>query len=332
MKPLGERKIRLAEIGLSDRLRPIDDAHAALIAEAIRTSGRMLQRILVRFDRGATPPYRLIAGGHRYRAAQMLGWEWIEVDAVEASDDEARLAEIDENIVRHDLNPLDRAVFLHEREQVYLRLHPETRRGGDHGNQHVGGKKRQTEIVSFSQDTAKRCGITDRTVRNALSIAKGLDPALRARIAGTALAKNQSELLALVKVEPSRRLHVVDLLLTEGATVRTVAAAARLLDGAAAPASDDREKKVAALRKAWNRAGAAARRQWLEELAADGQLLQLRATIDGVLALKAAPARPDRSPADRSPAGRRPVDPLQIDLEEAIAAQVATAAQAGAEG
>lgn len=311
MKPLGERKIRLAEIGLSDRLRPIDDAHAALIAENIRACGRMLQRILVRPNpaHGATPSYWLIAGGHRYRAAQMLGWEWIEADAVEASDDEARLAEIDENLVRHELNPLDRAVFLAERKALYERLHPDTRAGV------AGGKARQgaaTDIMSFARDTAERCGLDERTIQRAVMIASRLDPALRARIAGTALAKNQSELLALVKVEPSRRLHVVDLLLTEGTTVRTVSAAARLLDGAAAPATDDREKKVAALRKAWNRAGATARRQWLEELAADGQANALRAMIDGVLAQKAARAAPD---------------PRQIDLEEAIAARTATGSE-----
>ena len=33
-------------------------------------------------------------------------------------------------------------------------LHPETKKGGDYGNQFVGGKPRLSENISFSQDTA----------------------------------------------------------------------------------------------------------------------------------------------------------------------------------
>lgn len=47
-------------------------------------------------------------------------------------------------------------------KEIYEALHPETRHGGDRGNQHTGG--RQSDNLSFSQDTASKTGQNRRTV------------------------------------------------------------------------------------------------------------------------------------------------------------------------
>jgi ParB family chromosome partitioning protein len=47
-------------------------------------------------------------------------------------------------------------------KEIYEALHPETRQGGDRGNQHTGG--RQSDNLSFSQDTASKTGQNRRTV------------------------------------------------------------------------------------------------------------------------------------------------------------------------
>lgn len=305
MKPLGLHTIPLAGIDASDRLRQVDPDHAVLLAENIRQTGRLRQPIEVRAKKKGG--YQLIAGGHRLRAAELLGWTEIEAFVFDASDDEARLAEIDENLVRHDLNPLDRAVFLAERKALYERLYPDTKAGV------AGGKARQgtaTDIMSFARDTAERCGLDERTIRRAVMIASRLAPEVRARIAGTWIAKKQSELLALAKVEPAKRLHVLDLMLDEDRPASSVTAALRLLEGAAHPVSDERQKKLAALRKAWDRAGAAARRAWVDEMAADGRLGELVSLLPGM-------AKVDRAKVD--PAGGA----QQIDLKEAPAARIA---------
>jgi ParB family transcriptional regulator, chromosome partitioning protein len=44
------------------------------------------------------------------------------------------LREIDENLVRTDLNLLERAEHLLRRKELYERLHPETRKGGNFDN------------------------------------------------------------------------------------------------------------------------------------------------------------------------------------------------------
>lgn len=304
MKARGLQTIPLAEIDVSGRLREIDDGYAQLLAENIRQTGRLRQPVEVRVKKDGG--YKLIAGGHRYRAVELVGSAEIDAFVYEANDDQARLAEIDENLVRHDLNPLDRAVFLAQRKEIYERLNPETKNGAQGGR---GGKRNETEIISFSKDTAERCGLTDRAIRLSVMIANRLAPEIRARIAGTWIAKKQSELLALVKVEPAKRLAVIDVLLAEDSPATTVKAAARLVDGAAEPVSDDREKKVAALRKAWDRAGRQGRRAWLLELHADGRLDEIAELLTEITRQR--PSRPADALADER----------QIDLEEVIAAR-----------
>lgn len=309
MKPLGLQSIPIADIDASDRLRGIDEAYAQLLAENIRQTGRLRQPVEVRTIKNGR--FRLIAGGHRLRAQTINGETVIDAFVFEATADQARLAEIDENLVRHDLNPLDRAVFLAERKALYEKLHPETKHGAQGGR---GGQRNENDTMSFSKDTAERCGLDERTIQRAVMIASRLAPEIRTRIAGTWIARKQSELLALAAVEPSKRLAVIERLLAEDATVSTVKAAERLVSGAAEPVSDDQEKKVAALRKAWDRAAKSGRRAWLLEMQAEGRLDE----IAGLLA-EIAPPRPQRAAEPAAPTASP--DARQIDLEEVIAAR-----------
>jgi ParB family chromosome partitioning protein len=60
---------------------------------------------------------------------------------------------------------------------IYETLHPDTKHGGDHGNQHTGGKQRQTENISatsYAADAATATGETDRTIRNKTRIGNSL--------------------------------------------------------------------------------------------------------------------------------------------------------------
>lgn len=279
MKALGLTPLPVAEIAVGARLREIDEGYARLLAENIAQAGGLRQPIEVRRRtvQGAVR-HELIAGGHRLRAAELLGWTEIPAFVFEASDDQARLAEIDENLIRHDLNPLDRAVFLAERKALYERLYPETRHGALGGR---GGKRNETDTMSFSKDTAERCGLTERTIRRAVAIAARLTADSRRRIAGTDLAKKQSELLALSKLAPADQAAVLDLLRpADGAAppARTVAAAHRLLTGA--PAAAPGGQTLARLLHLWGRADRASRRQFLRHLHETGQVAGLLADAD----------------------------------------------------
>ncbi len=179
MRYISTRQIPLCDIDASDRLRPVDDG----LAESFAAIGQKSPIEVVAQIKGRK--YRLIAGGHRYAAALACGWESIRAEikapVTEHHDLEIRLHEIDENLIRDDLNALDRAVFLGERQRIYEALHPESRNGGTPGNQYTG-QKRENDIVSFSQSTAEKLGIGARTIQRATAIFNGLDPSIREKM------------------------------------------------------------------------------------------------------------------------------------------------------
>ncbi|OAN46880.1 hypothetical protein [Magnetospirillum moscoviense] len=164
--------------------------------------------------------------------------------------------------IRHDLNPLDRAVFLHQRKEIYERLHPETKHGAQGG---VGGQRNENDTMSFSKDTAEKCGWTARTIDRAVAIAKGIQPDVRARLVGTALSRNQAELLKLVKLSNGQQHTALNLLLAVPPQGKNVEEARRIITGAraAAPAGDD---GFAALLSKWTRATPRERSAFLDHL------------------------------------------------------------------
>jgi ParB/RepB/Spo0J family partition protein len=78
------------------------------LAESIRQHG-ILQPLLLRCRPDADPPYEIIAGERRYRAAKLAGLEQVPAQIVERDGLLASLAMLEENIRREDLNPIERA-------------------------------------------------------------------------------------------------------------------------------------------------------------------------------------------------------------------------------
>ncbi|MDG5497409.1 ParB N-terminal domain-containing protein [Niveispirillum sp. BGYR6] len=264
---MGLQTIPLDQIDDRDRLRPVDAGQVRFLAENIQQTGQLLQPISLRYLRDGA--YKLMAGGHRLAAVRQLGWTEIAAFVFEANGDEARLAEIDENLVRHELNPLDRAVFLAERKALYEKLHPETRHGAQGGR---GAKRNEDDTLSFSKDTAARVGLDERTIQRAVMIASRLAPDVRGRIAGSAIARTQTELLALARLPPSEQRAIVEAMLADSPRARNVAAARRLVTGAQPEELDPDSGKFAKLVALWGRSGPVARRDFLTHLAASGDL------------------------------------------------------------
>ncbi|MBL9057471.1 MAG: DUF935 family protein, partial [Rhodobacteraceae bacterium] len=118
--------VPVADIDTRNRLRPVSTAGVESIIASIGEVGVMKDPIHVRRKKGGQ--LVLIAGGHRLEAAKRLGW--IEIEAkvwVDVTDDWSRMMEIDDNLAGAELNPLDTALFLAARKEVYERLHPEAR-------------------------------------------------------------------------------------------------------------------------------------------------------------------------------------------------------------
>lgn len=258
-------RIPLGDIDTSNRLRPIDEDQATLIAASFGARGQDAPITVRPAPKRARKPWVLVAGGHRCRAAAIL--EWSDIDAIvrEMTADQARMAEIDENLYRADLSDLDRAVFLAEKKRLYEAMHPETRHGGDRRSDQVAifGDK---IALRFTSEVVERLGLSERSIQRILGRAR-LTPDIRARIAGTRLARVGAELDALVRLPPDQQSQVLDLMLSgrEDAP-RTVAAAAVVVAGKRKPPLSPEDVEFDRLASAWKRAGARARARFLDEV------------------------------------------------------------------
>jgi ParB family transcriptional regulator, chromosome partitioning protein len=125
------QRIDLNDIIVRDRLRDVDQAEVAKLKLSIADQG-LQAPVVVRPAKAVDPKdqtkflphgvdgYILVSGGHRFHAVRDLGWTDIPAIIVDPKTPlEARLLEIDENLYRHELNALDRAVFVFERKTIY---------------------------------------------------------------------------------------------------------------------------------------------------------------------------------------------------------------------
>lgn len=194
--------IDIDQIDTSDRLRPVDPAHVAGIAASIALIG-LKQPIIVRPQGNR---YQLIAGAHRLAAVGTFNWGSIDAIVENLTDDEARLVEIDENLMRRELSALDRAIFLAERKTVYDALYPETVKSGRKSRESAKTFRQFGE--TFTKVTANRLGLNKRTIEIALSLAKNLTPKAREALRLSDVADNQSELIKLAALDPEKQVLV----------------------------------------------------------------------------------------------------------------------------
>ena len=250
-------------IDIGDRLRVVDDDYAQLLASSIEDVG-LMQPIEVG-KKTAKGRYPLIAGAHRLTAFRRLGLAEIPAVVVTASKLQAQLREIDENLMRRELTPLDRATFLAKRKEVYEALHPETKHGGDRKSEQVA--KSGDLVARFTAEIAAKLDLSERSVQRAIQRYSRIAPDVRERIATTWLARKGAMLDAIAGQEPALQRAIVAQLLAEENAPKTVAAALERIHGAAAAPKAAGE---APLFKAWKKAKARERAEFLEFIAAEG--------------------------------------------------------------
>src|SRR5689334_19153037 len=211
--------VGLPDIAVEQRLRALRRKKVDELAESMGRLGQ-LQPIVLQ-HRGDGNGYSLIAGRHRYEAAKLLGWASIDALVLEGLDaDQARLAEIDENLVRANLGPAEEAAHMRERKLLYEQLHPETKHGGDRRS----SKRRNCDLKpSFATDAATKTSRSRRSIEQA--VRRGARIQNVAELAGTTL-DHGDELNALADdaMPPERR----DALVQEAKAGRKVSAKATL--------------------------------------------------------------------------------------------------------
>ncbi|WP_019224455.1 ParB/RepB/Spo0J family partition protein [Bartonella rattimassiliensis] len=298
------QEIALDLIVVPERIRPVDDEHAKALAQSMAREG-LMNPITVRHTPNAKEGnYTLIAGAHRLRAAELLGYSKIDAVVVKADKDNAALLEVAENLFRNELSVIDRALFVQTYRELWEKKYGEIKRGGDHGNQYTKDKVAKGQLVPlpnegdlndkvqslhfaemsnsaniaqlhdeeqlgkhypFAEHVADRIGLSPKSVRRLNSIARHLQPELRSVLRGTALADNQAQLLKLAKMEPvSQRRVAIALQQVEGDLRRAV----DLVNGVNTPPQiNEQERIFAQLLGVWQRADAQTKARFCDYLA-----------------------------------------------------------------
>jgi len=211
--------------------------------------------------------WEVIAGAHRLEAHRNLGLVDIAAIIADSDDLHAELAMIDENLCRAELGPAERARHTARRKAIYLELHPETAHGGDRRSDQVANSATR----SFAEETAAISGQSARTVRQDAERGEKVYEGAIAIIKGTALDTGVF-LDKLKKLTPSEQVVVAKRELAwlkqqqrENAKKGIARRVVKLADE---PLTDEdaREKQVAALMAAWNKASAEARQEFLERI------------------------------------------------------------------
>lgn len=200
------RPIALASIRIpGQRARRLRPEVVSTLAESMKATG-LLNPITVY---SAGRQVKLVAGRHRLEAARMLGWKSIDARLLQRNADialQSELAEIDENLIRADLSPAERAAHHARRKAIYEKLHPETRRGGDRKSDAATSKGKVFRKKTYAEETAAQVGRTARAVR--MEVARGNAIPNVAALAGTALDKGD-ELDALAKLGEVARITMM---------------------------------------------------------------------------------------------------------------------------
>ncbi|MCX7428835.1 MAG: ParB N-terminal domain-containing protein [Planctomycetia bacterium] len=193
----------IGTITVSSNHRHVKPAVVKALVDSIREIG--LQHPI-----GVTKSGTLIHGRHRLEAYRQMQKATIPVIVHDLDELHAELAELDENLLRHGFTAIEEAKALKRRKQVYEALHPETKRGGDKGNQHTGGKARQNESVSFSQDTATKTGRSARAVQLDVALADAIPDEVAEAIADSPVADNKAELKKLAALPADEQSAVAE--------------------------------------------------------------------------------------------------------------------------
>lgn len=183
--------VEIDKITIGPNRRAIKEQKVAELMESIQANG-LLNPITI--DQN----YNLIAGLHRLTACKLLGFKEIECKVLTSKDtDHARLAEIDENLIRSELDALERAELWLERDRILERMGLRARPGDNQYTQQ--GSEIVSPPVKTTLELAKEVGYTERTFQQGKQIAKNIVPEVKAAIKGTPIAKSTTALLKVAR-------------------------------------------------------------------------------------------------------------------------------------
>jgi ParB family transcriptional regulator, chromosome partitioning protein len=194
--------INKVSVGLNRR--PLKDHKVTELMESIKANGLLNP---VTLDQHLN----LVAGLHRLTACKLLGFTEIECKIVDyQNQDQARLAEIDENLIRNELEALERSELWLERDLILERMGLRAKAGDNQYTRKRKGGETVSAPIKTTLELARETGYTDRTFQQGKQIARDITPEVKAKIKGTPIAKSPTALLKIAragKQEPKATLN-----------------------------------------------------------------------------------------------------------------------------
>lgn len=244
-------EIPLANISISNRLRPVSDVAVVGLIESIETLGLQSEIHVRKIKR--TGEIRLISGGHRVAAFQAMQRGTIPAKVWDCTDEWARLSEIDDNLAHAELDALELSVFLAARKEVYERAFPETKRGAAGNAARHGQLTDSLSVRSFAASSAEKLGVSERTIFRLLSAGQSLDEKEINALRAAPSKVSMSDLQEIAKCkEPSDRIQICKELAAGNAKSAREVLARKKLPGAAI--SDPVEDALKKLKDVYSRA------------------------------------------------------------------------------
>ncbi|KAM3100282.1 ParB N-terminal domain-containing protein [Phormidesmis sp. 146-35] len=234
--------IAIDKVTIGQNRRALKDQKVSELMQSIQTNG-LLNPITL--DQNLT----LIAGLHRLTACRLLGFTEIECNVVNYTDhDRTRLAEIDENLIRNELEALERAELWLERDQILDRLGLRARSGDNQYTQR--GSVPGSPPPKTTLELAKETGYNDRTFQQGKQIARDIAPEIKQELRGTAIAKSPKALLKVARAgsDDRKRAEQAEQALREATAQRRQAEADEQAKIAAAARAKQKELQLVALR------------------------------------------------------------------------------------
>lgn len=259
------KTIAISDVGVSDRLRPLDAEHAKAIAKSVREIGLINPITVRKTPRATLAKYTLVAGLHRLEACKDCGHVEILAIVVEADQKNAEIIEIQENFFRNDLSKIDRAIFGERLREIW------EEKTGRKINK-LGGRPEKNGInlsqffdEPLQEFVAKRLGVSKPAAKRLHRIATGLMPKLRDQLRKTELADNETKLLSLIRQGPDYQAKILAALETEPDLDKALSSVKSTTETVTSP----QDVLISRFVMAWNGMDSATRNRALELIGLD---------------------------------------------------------------
>ena len=192
-------EIKISEIEIGDNRRVADIKKVKELAKGIKDVGLINPITVSKVDGG----YKLVAGLHRLKAFQELGRDFIKVNVMEGNELELELIEIDENLLRNEIDYLERGSYFHRRDEILKTLGRRRPGGGTYSHTPESG---ESESLKTTKDLAKEMNVSETKYYEEIGIAKRTTPTSKEAIKRAGLTK--SEAIVLSKKKPEEQNEI----------------------------------------------------------------------------------------------------------------------------